>query len=84
MRNVGGIDRVLRGIIGLLGVGAAGFFYLNPTIALPAVFLGLMTQMTWIMVFGIVGVVFLFTSIVGFCVLYVPFGWSSCAVKPKQ
>lgn len=83
MQNVGGIDRILRGMIGLLGIGAALFFYLNPAVALPAVFLNLMPQMTWVIVFGILGTVLLFTSIVGFCALYVPFGWSSCA-KPKQ
>lgn len=83
MQNVGGVDRVLRVIIGLLGIGVALFFYLDPAMALPAIFLSLMPQMTWIMVFGIVGVVLLFTGVVGFCALYVPFGWSSCA-KPKQ
>lgn len=83
MQNVGGVDRVLRVIIGLLGIGVALFFYLDPAMALPAVFLSLMPQMTWIMVFGVVGLVFLFTGVVGFCALYVPFGWSSCA-KPKQ
>jgi Protein of unknown function (DUF2892) len=82
MKNVGGIDRALRIIIGLCGIGLSAYLYLNPTLALiPATMLQLLPQATWMIVIGAIGAVMLFTGLVGFCLLYVPFGLSSCAVK---
>jgi|GEM_PF-169016 hypothetical protein len=82
MRNVGGIDRVLRIIVGLVGIGFAAYLYLNPTLAIvPAAMLQLLPQATWMIIAGVIGVVMLFTGLLGFCLLYVPFGLSSCAVK---
>ncbi len=62
-RNVGGIDRLLRLLIG--GVLLA---YALP-IGFPA------TGWNWVGWFGIVP---LLTALVGFCPAYVPFGISTC------
>ena len=62
-RNVGGIDRLLRLLIG--GVLLA---YALP-IGFPA------TGWNWVGWFGIVP---LLTALVGFCPAYVPFGVSTC------
>ena len=62
-RNVGGIDRVLRIVAGLVLIGLA--------------FAGIGTPWTWI------GVVPLATGLFQWCPAYAPFGFSSCAAKPR-
>lgn len=57
-RNVGGIDRTVRIVIGLALIGA--------TLA------GLLPVWGWI------GVVPLFTGLIGWCPAYLPFGFKTC------
>ena len=54
--NVGRGDRIFRGILGIVILGAGLFF-----------------QSWW----GLIGLIPLATSIVGWCPVYVPFGWNS-------
>ncbi len=61
--NVGGIDRVLRIIVGLALIGAGLYF-----------------QSWW----GAVGLIPLFTGGIGWCPVYLPFGFSSCACDKKK
>jgi fatty acid desaturase len=65
-KNMGTADRVIRILL------AALFAYLY--------FGGIVTG-TWGLVLVILGGVFVLTSLVGFCPLYVPFGLSTCAKK---
>lgn len=62
-KNMGGTDRVLRGLVG--GVLAV------------LVYLGLITG-TWAIVAGVAAVALILTSIVGFCPPYALFGWNTC------
>lgn len=55
--NVGGIDQILRIIVGIAVIGAGIYF-----------------QNWW----GAVGAVPLLTGLLGFCPMYLPFGFSSC------
>ena len=55
-QNVGGIDRILRLIVGIALIAW-----------------GVMTNNWW----GAVGIIPLFTAVVSWCPLYVPFGLSS-------
>ncbi|OOZ37251.1 YgaP family membrane protein [Solemya velesiana gill symbiont] len=59
-QNVGGIDRVLRIVVGLALIGW-GFY----------------TGSLW----GAVGVIPLFTTAIGWCPAYLPFGLSTCKTK---
>lgn len=59
--NVGGIDRILRGVIGI-------------ALILWAAVLG---GPVW----AYIGVVPLFTALIGWCPAYLPFGISSCPAK---
>jgi len=54
--NMGSGDRIFRGILGIVILGAGLFF-----------------QSWW----GLIGLIPLATSIVGWCPVYVPFGWNS-------
>jgi len=62
-QNVGGIDRILRLIVGLglIGWGAA-------------------TQNMW----GLIGIVPVFTAVIKWCPAYLPFGLSSCKIKEQE
>lgn len=57
-QNVGGIDRILRIVAGL--------------VLISLVFVGPQTPWGWI------GIVPLFTGLIGWCPAYLPFGLSSC------
>lgn len=72
MTNVGGIDRVLRFIVGvaLILVPFAGS-------AVPA----LAGLGNWAWVIGAVGLVMLLTAVFRFCPAYVPFGVNTCDTK---
>lgn len=61
--NVGGIDRVLRYLIGLALLGAGLYFK------------------SW---WGLVGLLPILTATVRFCPAYLPFGLSTCGVKPVE
>ena len=65
-KNMGTADRVIRILL------AALFAYLY--------FGGIVTG-TWGLVLVILGGVFVLTSLIGFCPLYVPFGLSTCKKK---
>lgn len=67
-RNVGGLDRLLRVIMGAI-LFVAGLVLLTGRAGL-----GVML--------AVVGVLALATGIVGFCALYIPFGASTA--KPEQ
>jgi type IV secretory pathway TrbD component len=56
-KNVGGVDRVLRIVVGLAAIAW-----------------GVYAQNWW----GAIGVIPLFTAIIGWCPAYLPFGISSC------
>jgi len=59
-KNVGGVDRVIRAVV---GIGLIGYAMSN----LPG------TE-TWMVPAGVVGVIVLLTAIFGFCPAYWPFG----------
>ncbi|MEZ5671221.1 MAG: DUF2892 domain-containing protein [Thiotrichaceae bacterium] len=85
MKNVGGIDRILRILVGLIAIGFAVYLYLNPMLSvIPPAMTQLMPQATWLIVIGALGVVILLTGLLRFCLFYVPFGLSSCPVAPRQ
>jgi DUF2892 family protein len=70
IRNVGGIDRILRvtlGAILLLG----GLILLSGRISVGVVL-------------AVVGLLALITGIVRFCVLYIPFGISTAGLKERR
>jgi hypothetical protein len=74
MKNVGGIDRTLRIVVGagLVGYGAYGAFMATPA--------GESVAMTnWILM--AVGVVPLMTGLMNFCLAYTLFGISTCKNK---
>ncbi len=62
-KNVGGIDRILRGVLGIAIIAA-----------------GLIFSSWW----GLIGVVFLFTSLFSFCPAYLPFGLSTCKTESNK
>lgn len=64
--NMGNADRLIRIVLAALAVG----LYLT----------GIITGTIGIVLLVFAGV-FLLTSIVGTCPLYMPFGWSTCARK---
>jgi hypothetical protein len=65
-QNMGSIDKSVRVILAIV-LGVLYFKHIvNPTLAL---------------VLLIVGIVFLLTSLIGFCPLYLPFGIKTCKAK---
>lgn len=60
--NLGGIDRLIRGVLGLAGVAAWVFGWLSGT---------------WAVVLGIVGVVLVLTAVFGFCPIYRALGMTT-------
>lgn len=57
-RNMGGVDRVVRAVLGVILLALVLFGYLTSP---------------WSIVAAVIGIVFLVTSAVGFCPLYAPF-----------
>jgi len=55
--NMGSTDRIIRVVVGVILV-AVGFFYLSGV---------------WGIVLGVVGIILLATSAIGWCPLYLPF-----------
>jgi Protein of unknown function (DUF2892) len=67
-KNMGTTDKIIR-----IAVAAViGFLYYNGTIS----------GTLGIVLMGLAGI-FVLTSFISFCPLYVPFGLSTCAVKDK-
>jgi len=64
IQNVGGIDRILRIVVGLALVVLAATGVLGPW--------------AWL------GVIVLATGVVGFCMPYTLFGFSTCAIKTNS
>lgn len=60
-KNMGGIDRIARVVIGIVLLAAA-FMFLSGVVAIIA---------------GVLGVVMLATSAIGWCPLYLPFNLST-------
>jgi glucose uptake protein GlcU len=67
-RNMGLIDRSIRTLVAAL-LAVLYFFELLPT--------------PWQIVLGVVAVIFLLTSALGFCPLYLPFGIRTCPAKKE-
>ena len=67
-QNMGSIDRILRTVAAL----TVGGLYFTGTIG------GLTAA-----ILGVLAAVFLLTSFVGTCPLYMPFGLSTCKTAPK-
>jgi hypothetical protein len=61
VQNVGGVDRLLRVVLGLALI-LAGFLVLGGTIGI---------------ILGAVGFIPLFTGLIGWCPLYLPFRFST-------
>ncbi len=68
-KNVGTLDRIIRVIIAIV----FGYLY----------FAKIITG-AWGIVLLMLGLIFLFTAIVGHCALYVPFGISTCTKKDRD
>lgn len=69
-KNVGGIDKVLRIVVGLVLLGLAG------TDAA-----GLTNTIGW---WGLIGLMPLVTGLVGFCALYPLLGVNTCPLRKNQ
>ncbi len=63
--NVGKVDKTVRFVLGIVAIALV--FFVQSTV------------LKWI--FAIVGVIMLFTALTGFCLLYLPFGISTCEKK---
>lgn len=68
-KNLGGIDRALRGIVGVIAL------------VLAFTMLGVMTGEVGGIIAAAVGCVMLLTALVGFCPAYLPLKLSTCRVK---
>ena len=66
-KNVGGIDRVIRAVVGIALIAYA-------VSNLPG-------AENWMVPAGIVGFILLLTAIFGFCPAYFPFGIKTCKAK---
>lgn len=66
-KNVGGIDRVIRAVV---GIGLIGYAMSN----LPG-------AENWMVPAGVVGFIVLLTAIFGICPAYLPFGIKTCKTK---
>lgn len=64
-KNMGGVDRIIRAILGIAGGIVVG--------------MQLVTGV-WAIVIGVLALIFLATSLIGFCPLYEPFGIKTCKV----
>ncbi|MFG1347558.1 DUF2892 domain-containing protein [Xanthobacter autotrophicus DSM 431] len=69
MANVGGMDRVLRFIVGIVLIVVP---FVAPSVA------ALSGLGVWAWVVGAVGLVMLLTAVFRFCPAYVPFGIKTC------
>jgi hypothetical protein len=69
VRNQGNVDRIVRALVGAVLLTAWLAGWWTGTLAV---------------VLGVVGIVFLATSAVGFCPMYRVFGISTCAVPQKH
>ena len=68
-KNVGGVDRVLRGVIGVVAL------------VLAFTTLGAMELNVLGMIAAVVGAVMLLTALIGFCPAYLPLRLSTCRMK---
>lgn len=66
-KNMGGADRIIRIIVALV---FAGLYFFGP-----------LKETTIGLVLVIVGAVFVLTSLISFCPLYLPFGINTCKKK---
>lgn len=68
-KNMGTADRIIRVILAAI----IGILYFTGTVS-----------GTVAMVLLVLAIVFALTSVMGFCPLYAPFGFSTCPLKEKQ
>jgi len=66
-KNVGGIDRIIRAVVGI------GLIYYAMS--------NLPGAEDWMVPAGVVGFIVLLTAIFGFCPAYLPFGIKTCQAK---
>ncbi len=71
VQNVGGVDRILRGVAGLI------------VLLLAFTELGLLEGSPWGILAGVAGVVLLGTAAVRFCPAYLPFKFSTCKTAAR-
>jgi len=62
-KNVGGFDRWVRIILGIV-----------------IILLGFVFKSWW----GLIGIIPLFTGLIGWCPIYLPFGVSTCKIKKEE
>jgi hypothetical protein len=63
MKNVGGVDRTLRILLGIV-----------------IILLGIIYGSWW----GLIGLLPLFTGLIGWCPMYLPFGIKTCKIKTES
>lgn len=68
MKNVGGIDRTLRIILGAILIIYGGM-HLHATLGIVSL---------------VLGIVFAMTGIIGTCLLYLPFGIRTCPMRRPE
>ena len=68
-KNMGSADRFLRVLV---AIAITAMYFSN-----------VLTGTVGIVLLVLAGV-FVLTSLLGFCPLYAPFGWSTCSVKEKE
>jgi Protein of unknown function (DUF2892) len=68
-KNIGNYDKIIRTVLAIAIIGAYVFQLISGILA---------------MVLLVVAAIFVVTSFIGVCPIYLPFGVSSCKVKPKE
>lgn len=68
-KNMGSADRIIRVIIGLVIATLYFMEIISGTLAI---------------ILGVVAAIFILTSLVSFCPLYLPFGLSTCKTEPSD
>ena len=68
-KNIGNYDKIIRTVLAIAIIGAYVFQLISGILA---------------MVLLVVAAIFVVTSFIGVCPIYLPFGVSSCKVKTKE
>ncbi len=69
-KNVGGVDRIVRAVIGIALIGYA--------------MSNLPGADSWMVPAGIVGFIVLLSAIIGWCPTYMPFGINTCKISKNK
>ncbi len=76
--NVGSWDRGIRAIIGIIALVLAVLPYMTGN------FVFLVSNIVQLVIFGLIGVIMLFTAVTAYCPLYKLFGFSTCPVSSRN